>query len=160
MPPQPVHFEDFAPGQVYELGSYTVSEEEILEFGRRYDPQPFHTDSEAAKATPFGGLIASGWHTGSIFMRLYVDGVLAGTDSRGSTGLDELRWPAPVRPGDVLTGSVLVLEVQPSSKRPDRGTVFIENSLVNQDGVVVMTSRGRGLFGRRAPARAPAAPSS
>ena len=148
-PQRPVWFEDFAPGQEFDLGTYAVSEEEILEFGRRYDPQPFHVDPEAARHSPFGGLVASGWHTGSIFMRLYVDAVLAGSASHGSPGLDEIRWLAPVRPGDVLSGRLRITDVQPSATRPGRGTVFIDNTLTNQDGVVVMTSKGRGLFGRR-----------
>ena len=148
-PPRPVWFEDFAPGQEFDLGTYAVSEEEILEFGRRYDPQPFHVDPQAARHSPFGGLIASGWHTGSIFMRLYVDAVLAGSASQGSPGVDELRWRAPVRPGDVLSGRLRIPDVQPSATRPGRGTVFFENSLTNQEGVVVMTFKGRGLFGRR-----------
>ncbi len=148
-PPQPVYFEDFAPGQVYDLGTYEMTEEEILEFGRRYDPQPFHADPEAAKASPFGGLIASGWHTCSVFMRLYVDAILSGADGQGSPGVDEVRWRAPVRPGDVLRGELRIAGAQPSSKRADRGTVLLESSLTNQDGVVVMSFKGRGLFGRR-----------
>ena len=95
MPEQ--YFEDFEPGQVVELGSVDVSEEEILEFARRYDPQPFHVDAEAAKGSVFGGLIASGWHTGSLWMRLYVDAMLGTASSQGSPGIEELRWLAPVR---------------------------------------------------------------
>ena len=92
-------FEDFAPGQVYELGSTTVTEEEIVDFARRFDPQPFHLDAEAAKDSDFGGLIASGWHTGAMWMRLYVDSLLGGGSGQGSSGIEELRWLAPVRPG-------------------------------------------------------------
>lgn len=148
-PARPQHLEDFVPGQDHDLGTYEVTEEEIVEFGRRYDPQPFHTDPEAATASAFGGLVASGWHTCAIFMRLYVDGILAGADSRGSPGLEEIRWWAPVRPGDVLRGALHVVDVQPSANHPTRGTIVIDTSLTNQDGTVVMTSRGRGLFGRR-----------
>lgn len=144
-----LYWEDFTPGRVFELGSVTVSEDEILDFGRRFDPQPFHTDPEAAAESPFGGLIASGWHTGSLWMRLYVDAVLADSDSRGSPGVEEVRWRAPVRPGDTLSGRVEVVDAQPSSKDPTRGTVFTESSMTNQDGVVVMTFKGRGHFGRR-----------
>jgi acyl dehydratase len=148
-PALPVYFEDFASGQVYDLGTYEMSEQEILDFGRQYDRQPFHTDPEAAKASTFGGLIASGWHTCSVFMRLYADAILAGAAGHGSPGVDEVRWWAPVRPGDVLRGELRILSTQPSSKRADRGTVLLESSLTNQDGVRVMSFLGRNLFGRR-----------
>ena len=141
--------EDFAPGQVYRLGSYEMTEEEILEFARTYDPQPFHTDHEAAKDSIFGSLIASGWHTAAVYMRLYVDALLEDAASLGSPGVEELRWLQPVRPGDVLTGEFHVLDVAPSAKHPGRGTVRFEGRLQNQDGAVVCTMRGRGLFGRR-----------
>ena len=143
------YFEDFAAGDVSELGRYEVTREEILEFARRYDPQPFHVDEEAADAGPFGGLAASGWHTAAMFMRLFVDGVFEESASMGSPGVEELRWTAPVRPGDTLTGRVRVVETYPSERRPDRGTVITENEVLNQDGVVVMTMRARGFFRRR-----------
>ena len=143
------YFEDFEPGQVVELGSHTVSEEEIVAFARLWDPQPFHVDPEAARASVFGGLIASGWHTGAVWMRLYVDALLGGSDSRGSPGVEELRWLAPVRPGDTLTGRLEVLETTPSERRPDRGTVRIRGELANQDGVTVLSMTSRGHFGRR-----------
>ena len=143
------YFEDFAVGQTYQLGTVEMTADEIVAFARRYDPQPFHVDPDAAAATPFGGLIASGWHTAACYMRLYVDAVLADADSHGSPGVEELRWRRPVRPGDVLTGSFTVVEVTPSSRRPDRGTVMFDSQMSNQDGEVVLTMRGRGLFGRR-----------
>ncbi|MBA3475359.1 MAG: MaoC family dehydratase [Actinobacteria bacterium] len=148
MPEQ--YFEDFEPGQVVELGSVDVSEEEILEFARRYDPQPFHVDAEAAKGSVFGGLIASGWHTGALWMRLYVDAML-GASAQGSPGIEELRWLAPVRPGDTLLGRLTVLDATPSERRPDRGTIRIRGEMVNQDGVTVLSMVSRGHFGRRAP---------
>ena len=147
MPAQ--YFEDFRPGQTVELGSRTVTEEEIVAFARQWDPQPFHTDPEAARDSVFGGLIASGWHTGAMWMRLYVDSLLGGSASQGSTGVEELRWLAPVRPGDTLTGRLEVLEAVPSERRPDRGTVRIRAEMVNQDGVTVMSMTSRGHFGRR-----------
>jgi acyl dehydratase len=150
------YWEDFAAGQVYELGSYEMTREEIIEFGRRWDPQPFHVDEQAAAASAFGGLIASGWHTGCVLMRLYVDGLLHDAASMGSPGLDELRWLAPVRPGDVLTVTLHVLDVTESSKRPDRGTVHLRWEVTTVDGVPVARATGRGMFGRRVPA-APAA---
>jgi acyl dehydratase len=143
------YFEDFAPGDVAEVGPVTVSEQEIVEFASRFDPQPFHIDPEAAKASPFGGLIASGWHTTALFMGMFVRGVLLDSASLGSPGIDELRWTAPVRPGDTLTGRSTVTEVRPSSKEPRRGTVFTANEVFNQDGTLVMSFRARGFFARR-----------
>ena len=142
-------FDDFEPGQVHELGTHTVTEEEILAFARQFDPQSFHVDPEAAKESVFGGLIASGWHTGALWMRLYVDSLLGGAASMGSPGIEELRWLAPVRPGDTLSGRLTVLETTPSERRPDRGTVRIRGEMVNQDGVTVMAMVSRGHFGRR-----------
>jgi acyl dehydratase len=144
-------FEDFEPGQVYELGSTTVTEEEIVDFARRYDPQPFHLDAEVAKDSDFGGLIASGWHTGAMWMRLYVDSLLGGGSGQGSSGIEELRWLAPVRPGDTLSGRLTVLETTPSERHPHRGTIRIRGEMVNQDGVTVMSMVSRGRFGRRSP---------
>jgi acyl dehydratase len=143
-----LHFEDFEPGQVHELGSHAVSESEIVAFAREWDPQPFHTDPEAAKESVFGGLIASGWHTGAMWMRMYVDTML-GSAARGSPGIEELRWLAPVRPGDTLSGRLTVLETTPSATRPDRGTIRIRAEMMNQDGVTVMSMTSRGHFGRR-----------
>ena len=144
-------FEDFVPGQAYELGSRTVTEGEIVAFAREWDPQPFHVDPETARESVFGGLIASGWHTGAVWMRLYVHSLLGSAASMGSPGIEELRWLAPVRPGDTLSGRLTVLETTPSSSRPDRGTVRIRGELVNQDGVTVMAMISRGHFGRRQP---------
>ena len=143
------YWEDFEPGEVTELGPHEVTRAEILEFARRYDPQPFHVDEEAAEAGPFGGLAASGWHTAALFMRLFVEGILLESASMGSPGVEELRWTAPVRPGDVLSARVRVLETYPSERRTDRGTVITESEVLNQDGVVVMTMRARGFFRRR-----------
>jgi acyl dehydratase len=143
------HWEDFQVGQVVEVGPITVSETEIVEFAKRYDPQPFHIDPEAAKHSPFGGLIASGWHTTALFMGMFVRAVLVDSASLGSPGVDEIRWTAPVRPGDTLSGRSTVTDVQPSSKDPRRGTVFTTNEVFNQTGVLVMTLKARGYFARR-----------
>jgi acyl dehydratase len=143
------YFEDFEPGQVFELGTHDVSEAEIVEFARQWDPQPFHVDPDAARESVFGGLIASGWHTGSLWMRMYVGSMLEGAAGMGSPGIEELRWLAPVRPGDTLRGRLTVLDTTPSERRPDRGTVRIRGEMLNQDGVVVMTMTSRGHFGRR-----------
>jgi acyl dehydratase len=143
------YWEDFSAGDVTELGPITVTADEIVEFASRYDPQPFHLDEAAGKATPFGGLIASGWHTMALFMSMFVPAVLNESASLGSPGVDELRWRAPVRPGDTLRGRSTVTDVKPSSTNPSRGTVFTTNELVNQDDVVVLTFTARGLFARR-----------
>ena len=144
-------FEDFEPGQVHELGSIVVSEDEIVSFARQFDPQPFHVNPEAAKDSVFGGLIASGWHTGAMWMRLYVDSLLGGGSGQGSSGIEELRWLAPVRPGDTLNGRLVVLEATSSERHPERGTIRIRGEMVNQDGVMVMSMVSRGRFARRSP---------
>jgi acyl dehydratase len=144
------HWEDFRVGDVVELGPITVSEEEIVEFASRYDPQPFHVDPAAAKESPFGGLIASGWHTTALFMGMFVRGVLLDSASLGSPGVEEVRWLAPVRPGDTLTGRSTVTDKQPSSTDPRRGTIFTTNEVLNQDGTVVLRMKARGFFTRRA----------
>ncbi|MBE24496.1 MAG: dehydratase [Rhodospirillaceae bacterium] len=144
-----IYFEDFQVGQVYELGSYTVSEEQILTFAREFDPQPFHVDSVLAAESIYGGIIASGLHTASIFMRLLYDGLLCRSASMGSPGQDELRWLRPVRPGDTLTARGTVEELIPSKSKPDRGLVRKSYEVLNQHGEKVMTMRGLGMFGRR-----------
>jgi acyl dehydratase len=142
------YWEDFRVGQTFDLGSVTIDGDEMVRFAERFDPQPFHVDPVAAKDTSFGGLIASGWFTGSLFMRLYVDAVLADAASQGSPGMSELRWLSPVRAGELLTGRLTVLDVAPSSTKPDRGTVFLRGELL-RDGEPVVTTTFRGLFGRR-----------
>lgn len=142
------YFEDFRVGDVAELGPVSVSEDEIVEFATRFDPQPFHVDAAAAAGTPFGGLIASGWHTTALFMGMFVRGVLLDAASLGSPGVEEIRWLAPVRPGDTLTGRSTITEVRESSTDPRRGTVFTTNEVLNQDGVVVMRLKARGFFAK------------
>jgi acyl dehydratase len=143
------YFEDFNVGDVTEVGPVSVSEEEIVDFAERFDPQPFHIDAEAAKASPFGGLIASGWHTTALFMGMFVRAILLDSASLGSPGVEEIRWTAPVRPGDTLTGRTTITDVQPSASNPNRGTVFTTNDVFNQDGERVMTLKARGFFARR-----------
>jgi acyl dehydratase len=143
------YWEDFEIGDVREVGPVTVTEDEIVDFARRFDPQPFHVDPEAAKASPYGGLIASGWHTTALFMGMFVRAVLLDSASLGSPGVEEIRWTAPVRPGDTLGGRSTVTDVQPSSKDPRRGTVYTTNEVFNQDGALVMTLKARGFFERR-----------
>jgi acyl dehydratase len=127
----------------------TVTEAEIVEFATRYDPQPFHIDPEAGRQSPFGGLIASGWHTTALFMGMFVRAVLLDSASLGSPGVDEIRWTAPVRPGDTLTGRSTVIDTRPSSKDPRRGTIFTTNEVFNQDGVLVLRLTARSFFARR-----------
>ena len=146
-----LYWEDLVPG-VYGLGEYEFTLDEILEFAGRFDPQPFHVDPDAAAESSFGGLIASGWHTGSVYMGLYARQFLNYTDSIGSPGVENLRWLAPVRPGDVLRGTVEIMRTQPSGSDPVRGTAFFLSHLINQDDVVVFRMEGRGMFGRRTPA--------
>jgi acyl dehydratase len=146
------YWEDFAVGNVTEVGPVTVTEDEIVEFARRFDPQPFHVDPEAAKQSPYGGLIASGWHTTALFMGMFVRGVLLDAASLGSPGVEEIRWLAPVRPGDTLSGRSTITELRESSTDARRGTVFTTNEVVNQDGIVVLRMKARGFFARRASA--------
>ncbi|MFS2102926.1 MaoC family dehydratase [Variovorax sp. Varisp85] len=139
-------FADFHAGQVIEAGPYVLTETELLQFARAYDPQWFHTDAEAAAGSSFGGLIASGWHTCSIAMRLAVDAALAGSESFASPGLDHVRWPNPVRPGDVLRLVADVTEVRRSEKRPTLGILRWRWRLFNQRELMVLDVAVTSLF--------------
>ena len=143
------YLEDFKPGEVAELGSHTITKDEIIAFARQFDPQTFHLDEEAARQTIFGGLIASGWHTGSLVMRLFCDGVIKDTASLGSPGVDEMRWIKPVRPGDTLSLRMTVTECVPSRSKPDRGIVRSLLELRNQHGEVAVSIKGMNLVRRR-----------
>jgi acyl dehydratase len=150
MPNDRLYWDDFRPGQTFELGSREVTKDEIIRFATAFDPQPFHIDEAAATRYPYGGLIASGWHTASMVMRLFVDGLLAQrAPSLGSPGVDELRWLKPVRPGDTISLKLTVVETRASQSKPDRGLVFFRHELSNQAGETVMTMRGKGFFPRR-----------
>lgn len=140
------HFEDFVPGAVAEFGPIEIDEAEVIAFARQYDPQPIHTDTEAAAAGPFGGLIASGWHTASLVMRVLVANYLARGASLASPGIDELRWLQPVRPGDVLRVRATVVEARRSQSKPDRGLVRTRIEALNQDGRIVMSMTAMNLF--------------
>ena len=142
-------WDDFTPGWTYESGSRTLGADEIVRFAREYDPQVFHTDEEGAKATPFGGLIASGWQTCGVMMRLMCDGYLIDSACLGSPGLDELRWLKPVRPGDALRLRTTALEQTPSRKDSSRGTVKFRWEVLNQNDEIVCSIVGRQLFRRR-----------
>jgi acyl dehydratase len=144
-PARPLFFEDYAPGLAGEFGSVTVTEDEIVAFARRYDPQPFHIDRAAAEHSPYGGLIASGWHSTALMMRLLADNWLSVESSLGSPGIDELRWLRPVRPGDTLRIRVTVVAARRSRSKPDRGLVRSRIEVVNQHAQVVMTLIGTNL---------------
>jgi acyl dehydratase len=148
-----LYFEDYVPGSVHELGPAVVDEAEIVEFARRYDPQPIHTDLQWARTGPFGGLIASGWHTAAIMMRLLVDQYLPPATSLGSPGIDELRWLRPVRPGDELRVRVTVIEARPSRSKPDRGLLRSRIEVLEAGGSAVMTLIALNMIRRRPDAR-------
>ncbi|WP_149537240.1 MaoC family dehydratase [Siccirubricoccus phaeus] len=149
-PPQgpKIYLEDLTPGRLFTAGPVTVTEAEIIDFARRYDPQPFHTDPEAAKASFFGGLAASGWHTAAITMAMVVQaaGNLAGGIIGGG---GELQWTKPVRPGDQLRLEIEVLEVSPSRSRPDRGAALMRNRTLNQAGEEVQVFTVRLIVPKR-----------
>ena len=143
------YFEDFEPGQDIDLGTRTVTEDEIVAFAREFDPQPFHIDRAAAADSIFGGVIASGWHTCSMMMRMVVDGLMNRAASMGSPGLDGVRWLAPVRAGDTLNVRYRTVQVKASTSKPDRGVVWSKWVALNQHGDTVCTVEGMGMFGRR-----------
>lgn len=152
------YFEDYVPGAVYELGHCEVTEADIIHFARRFDPQPMHLDEAAAARGHFGGLIASGWHTAGMMMRLFVDHFLPGQASLASPGIDELRWTRPVRPGDVLHLRVTVLEATRSRSKPDRGMVRTLIEVLNQDSEVVMSLKPMNLLRCRSSLPSPPPP--
>ena len=145
------YFEDYVSGSVHEFGLITMTEEEIVAFGKQFDPQIFHVDPEGAKSTIYGGLIASGWHTASLMMRECVRYYLPRAASLGSPGVDELRWFLPVRPGDRLTVRMTILEATRSRSKPDRGIVVSLFEVLNQDRKVVMSAKGVNFISCRSP---------
>jgi acyl dehydratase len=132
------YFEDYVPGFTVDCGSFSVSEAEIIAFAKEFDPQPFHVDPVGAADGPFGGLIASGWHTTSLTMRQLVEHWVSPESSLGAAGVDEIRWPKPVRPGDTLHVRATVLEARRSNSKPDRGIIRSVAEVTNQDGDTVM----------------------
>ncbi|MCK5041338.1 MAG: MaoC family dehydratase [Sphingomonadales bacterium] len=137
--PHPDYFEDFEIGMKWSIGTYEVTEEEIIEFATKYDPQYFHLDDAAAKKSLFGGLCASGWHTAAMMMRLTVDHMVNAEGGLGSPGINELRWVKPVRPGDKLRMDLEVEELHPSKSRPEIGRVHFDHKVYNQNDELVMT---------------------
>jgi acyl dehydratase len=142
----PRYFEDYPPGAVFEGGTITVNESDIVDFARRYDPQTMHTDPAAAAHGFFGGLIASGWHTAALMMRLFAAHFLSPASSLASPGIDELRWLRPVRPGDVLSLRVTVTEARRSRSKPDQGVVRSFVEVLNQNGAAVMSLKPISLI--------------
>jgi acyl dehydratase len=132
------YFEDLAVGQTFKSATVTVAREAIIAFAAEFDPQPFHTDDDAARTSFFGGLVASGWHTAAMTMKLLVGGELRIVGGLIGLGVEELRWPRPVHAGDVLRVESEVLELRPSKSQPDRGIVKMRNTTRNQDGQPVM----------------------
>jgi acyl dehydratase len=149
-PAPKLYWEDFTPGRVIEYGPRRVTREEILNFAAEFDPQPFHLDEAAARATMLGGLCASGWHSCCIVMRMSADGFVLNSSSMGAPGVDEVRWLAPIRPGDDLTLRATVLSARASNSRPDMGFVNVLLELFNAAGKRVMSLKAPLMFGRRA----------
>jgi acyl dehydratase len=149
VPVEDRYFEDYVPGSTFEYGEIRVDEAEIVYFARCFDPQDMHLDREAATRGRFGGLIASGWHTAAMMMRLFADNFLSKPASLASPGIDELRWLRPVRPGDVLRIRVSVLEAIRSRSRPDRGMVRTLVEVLNQEREVVMSLKPMNIIGCR-----------
>jgi acyl dehydratase len=143
------YWEDFKVGERVTLGNKTLTEEEIIRFAKEFDPQPFHIDKAKAEESFFGGLIASGWHTCSIAMRMMCDAYLNESASIGSPGVENIRWLKPVRPGDTLRAERVVLESRASSSKPDIGIVKSRWEMFNQHNELVMSMEGISMFKRR-----------
>jgi acyl dehydratase len=139
LPPDDRYFEDYLPGSVHEFGSISVEERDVIEFGKRYVPLSYHVDKEAARKSIYGGLIASGWQTAALMMRIYTENYLSHVANLGSPGGDELRWNKPVFPGDQLSVRATVVEARRSESRPDRGIVRTFIEVLNQNREVVMS---------------------
>lgn len=148
------YWEDFKVGDTAPMGEKAVDKTEVIAFARMYDPQPFHIDEDAARKSMFGGLIASGWHTVGMVMRMMVDSYLRDSASLGSPGVDNVRWLKPVRPGDTIRATRTVVETRTSKSRPEMGMVKSKWEVFNQHGELVMTMEGYGMFERRNPGEA------
>lgn len=144
--PSERYLEDYEPGEVFEFGDVVVTEDDIIDFATRYDPQPFHVNPQMARDTIYGGLIASGWQTAGLMMRMLVDHFISPAASLGSPGIDELRWLKPVRPGDRLRCRTTVTEARRSRSKPDRGLLHTVVEVLNQEDEVVMTVKSMGLY--------------
>jgi len=143
------YFEDYVKGAVFEYGPISVGEAEMIDFAKRFDPQSIHSDPQAALHGPFKGLIASGWHTVGLMMRLFVENYLSAVASLASPGVDEVRWYKPVRPGDILRLRVSILDAKPSRSKPDRGMVHSLLEAIDQNGDLVASFKSMNLLGLR-----------
>jgi acyl dehydratase len=150
------HWEDFKVGEIEQIGGRKVERDEVIDFARRFDPQPFHVDEAAAAQSMYGGLIASGWHTCALVMRMMCDAYLLKSASVGSPGIENLKWLKPVRPGDTIRAQRTTLDSRTSKSRPDIGIVRNLWEVFNQHGELVMTMEGYGMFKRRDAAARPA----
>ena len=148
------YFEDFTVGETFDCGRRTVTKEEIVAFATAFDPQAFHIDEAAAARSRYGGLIASGWHSCCLCMRLAVDAVLSDAANMGSPGMDKIRFPRPLRPGDTINAKLRVVEATPSRHKPDRGRLTFALELYNQSGELIMDMTAMAIFHRRPPAGA------
>ena len=148
------YWEDFKVGEVEQIGGKQVDRDELVEFAKQFDPQPFHVDEAAAKQSIYGGLIASGWHTCALVMRMMCDAYLSQSASVGSPGIDNLKWLKPVRPGDTISARRTTLETRASKSKPDIGIVNNLWEVFNQNGELVMSMQGYGMFRRRNPGSA------
>ena len=157
MPVPHLHWEDFSPGQVIDCGSRLVTREEIIGFAAEYDPQPMHLDEDAARATMLGGLVASGWHSCCILMRMLSDAMLSDSSFLGAPGVDEVRWLAPIRPGEWIKARGTVLETRQSRSRPDMGFVKFHFELTDAVGKPVLSLTVHPMFARRSADAVPAA---
>lgn len=152
-----LHWEDFSPGQVTDCGSRLITRAEIVAFAAEYDPQPMHLDEQAARATLLGGLVASGWHSCCILMRMLTDGFLAEASFMGAPGVEEVKWLAPLRPGERIKARATVLETRPSRSRPEVGFVKFRFELTDAADQPVLTLIVSPMFGRRSAEATPAA---
>jgi acyl dehydratase len=139
-------FEDYKPDEKFTFGDHLVTEKEIIDFANLYDPQSFHIDPTAAEASSFGGLIASGWMTSALLMRMMCDHFISSASAMGSPGIDHLRWIKPVRPGDRIHARITVIKTQLSRSKPDRGLITLRQEVINQNGEVVMSLEGMAML--------------
>jgi acyl dehydratase len=146
-----LHYEDFAEGETRELGEYKVTRDEVISFAEEFDPQDFHLDEDAAKASPLGGLAASGWHTCGMMMRMMCDGYLNRTAGMGSPGIDEIKWLTPVRPGETLRGRMTVTGKRVSKSRPEMGLITMRWEAFNEAGERKIEATGINLVRLRRP---------
>ena len=134
-----IYFEDLSIGQKIKIGPISVTEKEIIEFAKKYDPQPFHIDAERAKDSLFGGLCASGWHTCSLYMRMLYDGLLVNLASLGSPGMNQIRWIKPLFPNDTINGELEIISKTPSKSKPSIGSMIIDSKVFNNNDELIMT---------------------